>query len=72
MSLERNEKGMIGFCLLAVIFGPIVELFMIGREVYQWKHYNLPKFEWDDILRYTLFIFVGSMIHWFLIEQIFF
>ena len=36
---------------------------MIGREIYQYRHYHLAKFEWEDIVRYTIVIILGSIIN---------
>jgi hypothetical protein len=36
---------------------------MVLREYYQYKHYELARFEWEDIVRYSLVIAIGSVIH---------
>ena len=51
---------------LSVAIGIIIGLFalpiMVIREYYQYKHYKLEKFEWEDIIRYSFVIIVGSII----------
>lgn len=63
MTLDRNTKGLIGFSVLAFILGIIVLPFMIGREVYQSTKGGFD-LEWDDIIRYGIFICIFSMFHW--------
>nr|DAG34340.1 MAG TPA: hypothetical protein [Caudoviricetes sp.] len=43
---------------------------MVVREVYQWKKYNLPRFEWEDIIRYGVVITIGSIIHYWILLSI--
>lgn len=66
---SRNILGCIVYFDLAIIFGFITEIFMICREIYQWKHYKLAKFEWDDIFRYTISIISACVIHYVLLWQ---
>ena len=64
--ITLNRRDLIGLAcwLLVVIFtGPLAFPVMIGREIYQYKHYHLEKFEWEDIVRYTLVILLGSIIN---------
>ena len=35
---------------------------MVGRELYQWRRYNLPRFEWEDVVRYAVVIIVGYVV----------
>lgn len=60
---SRNAKGFAGFLLLSLLLGYIVEAAMVAREVWQWKRYKLPKFEWDDIARYTAAIAIGGTLN---------
>lgn len=39
---------------------------MIGREIYQYKHYKLERFEWEDVVRYSLIIILGSVVNYFI------
>lgn len=68
--MSRNAKGIIGWFVLSVLFGLLCLPIMIAREVYQWKHYNLPKFEWDDIWRYGSVILGGSIVHYLILALI--
>lgn len=61
--MSRNTKGTIGFFILGILFGIITLPIMIIREYYQWKHYSLPNFEWDDIFRYSTVILMGNAMH---------
>lgn len=36
------------------------------REIYQYKHYHLSRFEWEDIVRYSVVIVLGSIINFFI------
>ena len=46
--LTFNKRDLIGLaCWLAasILLGSVSLLAMVVREVYQWKRYNLPRFE---------------------------
>ena len=65
--LTFNKRDLIGLiCWLAVsiLLGSVSLLAMVVREVYQWKRYNLPRFEWEDVIRYIVVIDLGSIIHY--------
>lgn len=49
--------------LVSILVGLLALPVMVGREIYQYKHYHLPRFEWEDIVRYTLVILLGSIIN---------
>ena len=53
-----------------LIAGIIIGLFALPvkvvREYYQYKHYHLSRFEWEDVVRYSLVIAIGSVIHFLL------
>ena len=34
---------------------------MVARELYQWRRYHLPRFEWEDVVRYAVVIVVGHV-----------
>ena len=64
--LKLNKRDWIGLAcwlLVSILIGLIALPLMIGREVYQYKHYHLTKFEWEDIIRYSFVIIVGSVFH---------
>lgn len=65
--ITLNKRDLIGLaCLLlvSIFVGPLSLPVMICREVYQYKHYHLAKFEWEDIVRYTIVIILGSIINY--------
>lgn len=67
--LKLNKRDCIGLAcwlLVSILIGLLALPAMIGREIYQYKHYHLAKFEWEDIIRYSFVIAIGSVIHSFL------
>lgn len=67
--LTFNKRDLIGLvCWLAVsiLLGSVSLLAMVVREVYQWKRYNLSRFEWEDVVRYSVVIVLGSIINYFI------
>ena len=68
---ERDKKGLVGWFLVSIITGLLALPVMIGREYYQWKHYYLPNFEWEDVIRYSIVILLGSAINYSLLYLIF-
>ena len=64
--ITLNRRDLIGLAcwlLVSIFTGALAFPVMIGREVYQYKHYHLAKFEWEDIVRYALVIILGSIIN---------
>ena len=64
--ITLNRRDLIGLAcwlLVSILLGPLALPVMIGREIYQYRHYHLAKFEWEDIVRYTLVILFGSIIN---------
>lgn len=64
--LKLNKRDWIGLAcwlLVSILVGLLALPIMIGREIYQYKHYHLAKFEWEDIIRYSFVIAIGSVIH---------
>ena len=59
---KRDWIGLACWLLVSILIGLLALPVMIGREVYQYKHYHLAKFEWEDIIRYSFVIIVGSVI----------
>ena len=59
---KRDWIGLACWLLVSILIGLLALPVMIGREVYQYKHYHLAKFEWEDIIRYSLAIILGSII----------
>lgn len=63
--LTFNKRDLIGltcWLLISMLIGLLALPIMVGREIYQYKHYHLAKFEWEDIARYSFVIIVGSVI----------
>lgn len=67
---KRDIQGVIGWLFVSQIIGLIALPIMVGREIYQWKHYNLARFEWEDIIRYSLVIILGSLSNYRVIQWI--
>ena len=64
--LKLNKRDWIGLAcwlFVSILIGLISLPIMVGREIYQYKHYHLAKFELEDIIRYSFVIIVGSVIH---------
>ena len=66
---KRDWIGLACWLLVSILIGLLALPVMIGREVYQYKHYHLEKFEWEDIIRYSFVVIVGSAIHILLWQQ---
>lgn len=67
--LKLNKRDWIGLAcwlLVSILIGLLALPVMIDREVYQYKHYHLSRFEWEDVVRYSLVIAIGSVIHFLL------
>lgn len=60
---KRDYIGLACWLLISILVGLLSLPVMVGREIYQYKHYHLAKFEWEDIVRYTLVILLGSIIN---------
>lgn len=70
--LKLNKRDWIGLAcwlLVSILIGLLALPVMIGREIYQYKHYHLAKFEWEDIIRYFFVIAIGSVINILLWQQ---
>ena len=59
----RDLQGLIVWLISGIIFGLFTLPIMAVREYYQYKHYKLARFEWEDIIRYSFTITIGSIIH---------
>ena len=67
--LKLNKRDWIGLAcwlLVSILIGLLALLIMVGREIYQYKHYHLTKFEWEDVIRYSVVIVLGSIINYFI------
>lgn len=60
---KRDKIGLAGWFCLAIFLNIIAELFMLGREYYQYDKYKETNaFEWDDVKRYSIAIALGSIL----------
>ena len=69
--LKLNKRDWIGLAcwfLLSVLIGIISLPLMIWREVYQYDKYQLPRFEWEDVVRYSLVIIIGNVVNYWLLD----
>lgn len=61
---KRDWIGIVCWFLLSVLIGIIALPLMIWREVYQYYKYQLLRFEWEDVVRYSLVIIIGSVVNY--------
>ena len=61
---KRDWIGLVCWFLLSVLIGIIALPLMIWREVYQYYKYQLLRFEWEDVVRYSLVIIIGSVVNY--------
>ena len=66
---KRDWIGLACWLLVSILIGLLALPIMVGREIYQYKHYHLARFEWEDIVRYSFVVTVGSVIHILLWQQ---
>lgn len=59
----RDLQGLIVWLIAGIIIGLFALPIMVVREYYQYKRYKLERFEWEDIVRYSFVIAIGSVIH---------
>ena len=62
---KRDWIGLACWLLISMLIGLLALPVMAAREVYQYKHYHLSRFEWEDLVRYSLIIILGSIINYF-------
>lgn len=65
---KRDWIGLACWLLLSVLIGIIALPLMIWREVYQYDKYQLPRFELEDVVRYSLVIIIGSVVNYWLLN----
>lgn len=71
--LKVNKRDWIGLAcwlLISILVGLLALPIMVGREIYQYKHYHLAKFEWEDIVRYSVVIVLGSIINYLILDSL--
>lgn len=60
-----NSRDILGLCLwfmVALLIGLVAYTIMIAREIYQFFRYRLERFEWEDVVRYSLVITLGWLV----------
>lgn len=65
---RRDWIGLACWFLLSVVIGIIALPLMIWREFYQYDKYQLPRLEWEDVVRYSLVIIIGSVVNYWLLD----
>ena len=65
---KRDWIGLVCWFLLSVLIGIIAIPLMIWREVYQYYKYQLLRFEWEDVVRYSLVIIIGIVVNYWLLN----
>lgn len=71
--LKLNKRDYIGLAcwlIVSILIGLLALPIMIGREIYQYKHYHLSRFEWEDIVRYSVVILLGSIINYLILDSL--
>lgn len=71
--LKLNKRDWIGLAcwfLISVLINLLALPVMIGREIYQYKHYHLSRFEWEDVVRYSIVIVLGSIINYLILDSL--
>lgn len=71
--LKVNKRDWIGLAcwlLISILVGLLALPVMVGREIYQYKHYHLAKLEWEDIVRYSVVILLGSIINYLILDSL--
>ena len=67
---RRDWIGLACWLLVSILIGLIALPVMVGREIYQYKYYHLKKFEWEDVIRYSVIIILGSIINYLILDSL--
>ena len=70
---KLNKRDLIGLAcwlLVSILVGLLALQIMVCREIYQYKHYYLSKFEWEDVVRYSVVILLGSIINYLILDSL--
>ena len=67
---KRDWIGLACWLLVSILVGLIALPVMVGREIYQYKYYHLKKFEWEDVIRYSVIIILGSIINYLILDSL--
>lgn len=67
---KRDLAGLACWLLVSILVGLLALSIMVGREIYQYKHYHLSKFELEDVVRYSIIIILGSIINYLILHSL--
>ena len=67
---KRDWIGLACWLLVSILVGLLALPIMVGREIYQYKYYNLTKCEWEDVVRYSIIIILGSIINYLILDSL--
>lgn len=67
---KRDWIGLACWLLISILVGLLALPIMVTREIYQYKHYCLSHFEWEDVVRYSLIIILGSIINYLILGSL--
>ena len=67
---KRDWIGLAFWLIVSILIGLLALPIMVCREIYQYNHYHLAKFEWEDIVRYSVVIVLGSIINYFILDSL--
>lgn len=59
---RRDLYGLVGWAVVGFLIGLAALPVMVAREVYQYYHYRLTRFEWEDVVRYGLVIVLMGLV----------
>ena len=67
---NRDWIGLACWLLISILVGLLALPVMVGREIYQYNHYHLAKFELEDVVRYSIIIILGSIINYLILYSL--
>lgn len=67
---KRDWIGLACWLLVSILINLLALPVMVCREIYQYKHYCLSHFEWEDVVRYSLVIILGSIINYLILDSL--
>lgn len=67
---KRDWIGLACWLLVSILIGLLALPIMACREIYQYKHYHLAKFEWEDVARYSIIIIICSIINYLILDSL--
>ena len=63
---RRDCIGLACWFLVSLAIGLWSLPLMVGRELYQWRRYHLHRFEWEDVVIYSVVIIAGCVVRFLL------